>query len=111
MDPSVFQTSSSSVSSTHSSSFTGNKNHTASSTTTTSTSTQNGSASNGKATLNFHLARVGLDDALQTEASGPNYKSIKVSLELTVPKHQYEFEATSEPGLLTNLPNSKSKVS
>ncbi|KAI6227163.1 hypothetical protein M3Y95_00697500 [Aphelenchoides besseyi] len=63
--------------------------------------------------LNFHLARVGLDDSLQTESSGANYKCIKVEngdrmltlIERALEKHMLESEDKNEYCLVQLLPD------
>ncbi|KAI6243927.1 hypothetical protein M3Y99_00059900 [Aphelenchoides fujianensis] len=82
-------------------------------TSNTSTAFSNGITPPAGHSLNFHLARVGLDDALQTENSGANYKCIKVEngdrmlnlIERALEKHMLNTLEKNEYCLVQLLPD------
>uniref|UniRef100_A0AC34QPQ6 Uncharacterized protein n=1 Tax=Panagrolaimus sp. JU765 TaxID=591449 RepID=A0AC34QPQ6_9BILA len=86
---------------------------TPSSCTSSCASPANSSINNNNGTTNFHLARVGLDDSLQTEPSGANYKVIKVEngdrmatlIERALEKHMLNPQNKADFCLVQLLPD------
>lgn len=79
----------------------------------TSTIFSNGGVPPSSNSLNFHLARVGLDDSLQSADAGPTYKCIKIEngdrmitlIERVLEKHMLSMDDKTEYCLVQLLPD------